>query len=192
MERLGSGGSPRDQHDGVERMARDQYWPGTLMAFGLFAFITTFWAGQSLTFITFTSLFRWLALFCFAGNLLPYMRSGLVLGMERLEWFLFNLLAVGPLLFTVLMWTNYLARGEPVSYVLHGNPSRIDVLSHWHASGELPPGRKLGDILSKLTPEEQAKGYVMGPLLQVSQGALGYAVIDDWQTSVLIHVEDRH
>jgi hypothetical protein len=190
MERLGGHGTGGDQQGGVERMAREQYWPGTLMALGLFAFIVTFWAGQAVTFITFVELFRWLALFCFAGNLLPYMRSGLALGMERLEWFLFNLLAIGPLLFTVLLWTNFLLRDEPVAYLLSGNPSRLDVLAHWQAHGELPPGRPVNGILAQLTAEERAKGYVLGPLLQVSKGALGYDVIDDWQTSVLIHVTE--
>jgi hypothetical protein len=190
MERLGSNGTPTDQQEGVERMAREQYWPSTLMAIGLFAFIATFWAGQAITFITFGEIFRWLALFSFAGNLLPYMRSGLVLGMERLEWFLFNLLAVGPLVFSMLLWANFLLRGEPVAYVLQGNPARTDVLSHWHAKRELPPRRRLDAILSHLSDEERAKGYVIGPLLKVSEGALGYAVIDDWQTSVLVRLED--
>jgi len=192
MERLGSDGTPRDQQEGVERMAREQYWPSTLMAVGLFAFIATFWAGQAITFITFGEIFRWLALFSFAGNLLPYMRSGLVLGMERLEWFLFNLLAVGPLVFTALLWGNFLLRDEPEAYLLQGNFSRADVLSHWHAHRELPPARRLDEVLSQASPEERAKGYVMGPLLKVSQGALGYAVIDDWQTSVLVRLEDLH
>lgn len=63
-------------------------------------------------------LFRAFLVLCFAGNLLPYMRSGLWLGMERLEWFLFNLLALGPLLTSLLLWLNFLVHG-PVELTDH-------------------------------------------------------------------------
>jgi hypothetical protein len=32
--------------------------------------------------------------------------------MERLEWFLFNLLAVGPFVLSFLLWLNLLVHGE--------------------------------------------------------------------------------
>ena len=34
--------------------------------------------------------------------------------MERLEWFLFNLLAVGPIVMSLLLWLNYLGHGPEV------------------------------------------------------------------------------
>lgn len=49
---------------------------------------------------------------CFVGNLLPYAHSGLRLGMERLEWFLFNLLAIGPIGTSLLLWLNFLGHGQ--------------------------------------------------------------------------------
>ncbi len=158
------------------------------MAAGLLVLIGTFWTGQLVTLITFTAMFRWLALFCFAGNLLPYMRSGLALGMERLEWFLFNLLAVGPFVFSALLWANFLFRGEPTTYLLDGDPSRQEFLAYWHENRTLPPARRLDELSEQLTDEEVLKGYVIAPVVRVAPGALGYAVIDTWETSQLVRV----
>ena len=177
------------QQRGV-RKAREQNWPGTLMAFGLLTFIATFWTGQLVTLITFSAMFRWLALFSFAGNLLPYMRSGLALGMERFEWFMFNLLAVGPFLFSTLLWVNFLFHGEPVTYVMRGDPSRQEFLAHWRATGELLPNRDLATMAGQLTSEERLKGYVMGPVLRLAPGALGYAVIDAWEPAQLLRTNE--
>jgi hypothetical protein len=185
MERLGGGPEGLHQQHGV-RKARLQYWPGTLMAVGLVVFIVTFWSGQLLTLITYSAMFRWLALFCMAGNVLPYAGSGLRLGMERLEWFLFNLLAVGPLLFSLLLWANYLLHGPPERLLLDGNWSRREVLAHWHEQGALPGGRPMEHLRERLTDEEAAKGYAMGPLLGVAPGLLGYDVIVEWESAALV------
>jgi hypothetical protein len=189
MERLGGYGAWEHQQDGV-RKAREQYWPGTLMAAGLLVLIGTFWTGQLVTLITFTAMFRWLAVFCFAGNLLPYMRTGLAMGMERLEWFLFNLLAVGPFVFSGLLWANFLFRGPSTTYLVDGDLSRLEFIAYWHEHQELPPGRKLQDLPSLLREEEVLKGYAIAPLVRVAPGALGYAVIDGWETSQVVHLSD--
>jgi hypothetical protein len=60
-------------------------------------------------------LFRGLLFACFAGNLVPYRWLGERLGMERLEWFLFNLIGAGPLLLSALLWANYLFHGPAVT-----------------------------------------------------------------------------
>jgi hypothetical protein len=160
------------------------------MAFGLLTFIATFWTGQLVTLITFSGMFRWLALFAFAGNLLPYMRSGLALGMERFEWFMFNLLAVGPFLFSGLLWVNFLFRGDAVTLVMRGDPSRQEFLAHWRDTGELLPYRDLATLADQLTPEERLKGYVTGPVLRLAPGALGYLVIDSWEPAQLLRTSE--
>ena len=190
MERLGRYTQREHQQGTVERMAREQYWPGTMMAFGMLTFIAAFWWGQAITFITYGGMFRWLAFFCSVGNLLPYMRSGLVLGMERFEWFMFNLLAVGPLTFSILLGLNYGMRGEATIYVLDGNYSRQETLSYWHDECAYPPGRRMEELSGRLAPSEELRGLVIGPLLGVSRGALGYDVIDRWETSVVLKVEE--
>ncbi|MBK9286580.1 MAG: hypothetical protein IPN38_02570 [Flavobacteriales bacterium] len=190
MERLGRYAGQEHQQGSVERMAREQYWPGTLMAFGMLTWIATFWWGQAVTFITYGGMFRWLAFFCFVGNLLPYVRSGLVLGMERFEWFMFNLLAVGPFTFSILLWFNFGMRGEATIYILDGNYSRQETLSHWRDEGSLPTGRRSDELSGRLTQNEELRGLVIGPLLGVSRGALGYEVIDRWETAVALKVEE--
>lgn len=70
-------------------------------------------------------LLRFFVGVCFIGNLLPYARSGLRMGMERLEWFLFNLLAIGPLVTAALLWANYVFHG-PVTSAVHAVSSVED------------------------------------------------------------------
>ncbi len=120
MERLGRYAGQEHQQGSVERMAREQYWPGTLMAFGIFVALGTFSVGPGHgRCIAYDHLFRGLLLFCFVGNLWPAGAGGLRWGMERLEWFLFNLLAVGPLLTSLLLWLNFTGHG-PVTTTEHG------------------------------------------------------------------------
>ncbi len=94
---------------------REQYWPGTLMGAGVFVALGSLFTVATWTLVDPYLLLRAFVVLCFAGNLLPYLRSGLWLGMERLEWFLFNLLAVGPLLTSALLWANFLLHGAPVT-----------------------------------------------------------------------------
>lgn len=107
--RPGAGGEHQQRN--VEAGVRDQSWPGTLMVVGVFSTIGSLFTVVTWTLMDPTVLLRVLLLLCFAGNLLPYLRSGLWLGMERLEWFLFNLLAVGPILTGLFLWLNFLLHG---------------------------------------------------------------------------------
>ena len=64
------------------------------MGIGLFIGMFSLFTVAPWTLIDVPLLFRVFLVMCFAGNLLPYLRSGLWLGMERLEWFLFHFFAV--------------------------------------------------------------------------------------------------
>lgn len=88
------------------------------MGIGVFVAIVSVFTVVRWTLLAPELLFRAFLVLGFAGNLLPYMRSGLWLGMERLEWFLFNLLALGPLLMCLLLWLNFLVHG-PVERTEH-------------------------------------------------------------------------
>ncbi|HQV53596.1 MAG: hypothetical protein IPI00_13080 [Flavobacteriales bacterium] len=101
------------QHTNVHGV-REQTWPGTAMGIGLFIGMFSLFTVAPWTLIDVPLLFRVFLVMCFAGNLLPYLRSGLWLGMERLEWFLFNLLAVGPIGTSVLLWANFFVHGTPI------------------------------------------------------------------------------
>jgi hypothetical protein len=90
---------------------RDRSWPGSLMALGVFTALVSALTVVPWTLIAHSVLLRFFIGLCFVGNLLPYARSGLRMGMERLEWFLFNLLAIGPLVTCALLWANYIGHG---------------------------------------------------------------------------------
>lgn len=91
----------------------DRSWPGTFMALGVFVGLVSALTVVPWTLIDHGLLMRFFIGLCFVGNLLPYARSGLRMGMERLEWFLFNLLAIGPLVTSALLWSNYIGHGPP-------------------------------------------------------------------------------
>lgn len=113
---------PGHQPQGVEQeraeVPKDRRWPGTLMAIGVFMALVSTLTVVPWTLVEPAFLLRFFIGLCFVGNLLPYARSGLRMGMERLEWFLFNLLAIGPLVTTTLLWVNYLFHG-PVTSGIH-------------------------------------------------------------------------
>lgn len=106
---------PDPHQQGTVHGVREQTWPGTVMGIGLFIGLFSLFTVAPWTLIDAALLFRVFLVLCFAGNLLPYLRSGLWLGMERLEWFLFNLLSVGPIGMSVLLWVNFLFHGTPIS-----------------------------------------------------------------------------
>ncbi|HOZ39728.1 MAG: hypothetical protein IPO05_08320 [Flavobacteriales bacterium] len=98
----------------MKGIVKDQRWPSTLMGLGIFVGLGSMVTVVPWTLIAPGLLFRIFLILCFAGNLFGYARSGLRLGMERLEWFLFNLLAVGPIVMSLLLWLNYLGHGPEV------------------------------------------------------------------------------
>jgi hypothetical protein len=155
--------------DGV----RDQSWPGTAMALGVVVWVLCFWFLGSRTLIGYLDLFRWFALFAFAGDLLPYRRSGLKLGMDRLEWFLFNLLAVGPMLFALFLGLNMLFHGQEELVVVR-QAKYMDPRRHWLEEGVLPHGEPYvpGEVIRHLGPDDR--------MLGVAPGLFGYPVITTW------------
>lgn len=169
------------QQRNVEGGVREQYWPSTLMALGVITVLAVVLFVGSRTFIGYGTLFRWFALFAFVGNLLPYARSGLMWGMERLEWFLFNLLAVGPFVLSIALLLNFVFHGEEKYYVVHGSVANDRIPAYWAANGELPPntpldgsdGREPDAVLWRAAPSDR--------LLGIANGCLGYPVMTVWE-----------
>ncbi len=64
------------QHTNVHGV-REQTWPGTAMGIGLFIGMFSLFTVAPWTLIDVPLLFRVFLVMCFAGNLLPYLRSGL-------------------------------------------------------------------------------------------------------------------
>ena len=97
------------------------------MALGLFVSLFTVIWMWSRTFMSGWTLLRWLALFCATGCLVPYARSGLRMGMERMEWFFFNLVGVGPLMLSAFLTINHWGHG-PVRYSDHQTKYAAEVV----------------------------------------------------------------
>ena len=86
------------------------------MAVGLFvSLFTILWLGRR-TFIDALTLLRILGLCCVAGAVVPFTWSGSRVGMERLEWFLLNVVGLGPLCLSLLLAINHYVHG-PVRWV---------------------------------------------------------------------------
>lgn len=84
------------------------------MALGIFfGLFTLIWLGGR-TFVPPLVIFRFLALLCVAGTLMPYIWTGLRFGMARLEWFLFNVLFIGPVVTSALVLLNHFVHDPPV------------------------------------------------------------------------------
>jgi hypothetical protein len=162
------------QQPKVKGMAREQNWPGTLMGLGVFVGLVSFYTVVHWTLITADLLFRLFLILCFVGNLLPYMRSGLRLGMERLEWFLFNLLAVGPLGTSLLLWLNFLGHGpvmESDHSVAHVEAARTRLI-YYFVDGhlkEFPLARSVyrdpSDVIGSTIRIGQADGLLGVPVV---------------------------
>lgn len=164
------GGARQADERGV---VKDQEWPGTVMAIGVFVFVVMFWVGSSMVYIGYLDLFRWLAVFAFAGNLLPYVKSGLTLGMERLEWFLFNLLAVGPVLWGLALLVNIAVHGEERVYAL---PVKgLDPVRYWREHDALPPLQEVS-MERVRAGEFGVTGWENERLTGMATGCLGWEV----------------
>lgn len=161
---------------------RERYWPETLMVTGIIVGLVAVIILGSLTFIGYDALLRWFLLFAFAGNLLPWRLGGGRLGMERLEWFLFNLLAVGPILLSAALLLNFSVHG-PERFMLVPGPLAHSVPRYWVEHDELPPHRVL-EARPTSTAEAQRAGAATGDhLLGMADGCLGYAVVTEWRNA---------
>jgi hypothetical protein len=150
------------------------------MALGIFILLISFWSVGQWTLVRYMTMSQVLALLAMAGNLVPYAWSGSRLGMERLEWFLFNVLAVGPILFSALLWSNFLITGPSRSYIVDLSP-RYDVHRYWIEHGSLPAHLEV--TLSSIDTTtarllEEWKGRASA--LDLARGWLGYDVILHW------------
>ncbi|HQW07303.1 MAG: hypothetical protein IPH05_18325 [Flavobacteriales bacterium] len=176
LQRVRRGPGGVHQHRAVEGAAKEQTWPSTWMVFGLFVLMFSFWWVGIRTLQEFAVLARWLALFCFVGNLLPYKRIGLGLGMERLEWFLFNLLAVGPFLFSGLLWLNMLVHGPERLRILRYDGTVRELRNYWSERGQLPPS------FEEVPDPDRVRGLQYGErLLGTAKGMFGYEVVSTWE-----------
>lgn len=92
---------------------KERLWPHYMMALGVIITLAVMlWVGK-LTLVPLDLLLRSLALCCVVLLLVPFRFTAYRLGMERLEWVLFNVLGLGPLVFSGLLLLNFLWHDAP-------------------------------------------------------------------------------
>ncbi len=150
-----------------------------MMAVGVLLFIVLFWTIGQLTFISYTELFRWFALFAFSGNLLPKSWVEKRFAMERLEWFWFNLLAVGPMIFSGCLLLNFFVHGPEREILVHDGRG-FSLHTYWQEHRELPPHVPLLVKLRDSNAEAREALLRAGRndvVYGIARGSFGYVVI---------------
>lgn len=151
------------------------------MAVGILSFIVLFWTIGQRTLVTFNELFRWLALFAFAGNLLPQRCYARRFSMDRLDWFWFNLLAVGPLLLCGCLLLNFFVHG-PEEKMLVQDGRGFLLHAYWREHGALPPHLPWPHAMGE-NPEADRQAFSTATLNDkvygLAEGLLGYLVITE-------------
>ncbi len=167
------------QQRGVDPGREGPQWPVYLMLLGLFSFLFIFFSLGQLTLVTFTDLFRWFALFAFAGNLFPQRLYGKRLGMDRLEWFWFNLLAIGPLLLGGCLVVNFFFHGPEQRMLVRGGAS-LDLHRYWREQEALPPHLPWPSDFGADPRKDRAAlatARAGDAVFGLAEGSLGYFVI---------------
>lgn len=163
------------QQRGVDRRVKDRKWPGSWMAFGIFIGLYSILYVGHRTIIDLKDLVRGLALLCAVGALLPYAWSGLRMGMERLEWVFFNLLAIGPITMSVLLLLNHYVHG-PVHCTEHRLLTDAVMVVDDGRDGVRTVNVPYNEEWIPLGgPEEGAVGY----RLCMARGCLGYWTVTE-------------
>ncbi|MBS1943131.1 MAG: hypothetical protein JST38_19885 [Bacteroidetes bacterium] len=164
------------QQPGVEAGAE---WPTTAMALGILVLIVCFWSLGQRTLITYSALFRWLALFAVAGNLLPRKWYAKRFAMDHLEWFWFNLLAVGPAIFCCCLLLNFLVHG-PEERMLVQAGRNFDLHAYWLREQSFPEHLPWPGDWGKDPDRDRLALSTAGPddkVYALAQGCFGYVVI---------------
>lgn len=171
----GGGARQRSAVDGAAEVqeGREPFWPATLMVLGIILFVVVFWAVVATVYMPLAGILRWFAFLGFAGNLVPYRFSGARLGMARFQWFMFNLLAIGPLLFTGVFG---------LDRAFHG-PVRIELLDrgmdpvlHWREKGVMPHAVPWEQARLQVPQAEWPHLLRAGAITGTARGALGHEV----------------
>ncbi len=105
-------GKPAHKKGGTYNFSgeRDWHWMYTLMIIGIFLCVFTLAFVGHYTLVSKIFLSKVLAFVCFIGLLIPHRLYIRWFGANRWDALFFNLFAVGPLLFSSMMWLNFSIR----------------------------------------------------------------------------------
>lgn len=152
-----------------------------LMLIGLFAMIVAFWWVVASVLVTYLIIGRLFCAFAFAGNLAYGAWTRRVFGMSRSYWFMFNLLAIGPMLFCLFFGLNALFATGSKTYLVSEPIAGMGVKAYWIDHGELPPVRWEGTTI--VADPEKREFSVM----RVSRGLFAFKVIGWREPNYLEH-----
>ncbi len=175
------------EQSGIYSSAKEKnwHWAYTVMLAGFFLGIFSLAFAGGKTLVSFAFLSRLLAFCCLAGLLIPMRLYSRWLGMNKLASFLFNVMGIGPLLCSILLWLNFfitadarqetysIAQAKLVTAVYFDDASVLFTLER-DAYKENPEFRRIG-ITSENVP------LIYGKTLRITtaEGLLGYRVLLD-------------
>lgn len=97
--------------------SKDWHWAYSVMLIGLFFGLASLVIAGNKTLVSFGFISRVLAFCCCLGLLIPMRFYMKWLGLDRLEAVLFNVMGVGPIICSTLLWMNFLIRTDQQSEV---------------------------------------------------------------------------
>ena len=89
-------------------------WHYYIMALGMIGTLAALLLVGKLTLVPLSTLLRTLALCCVVLLLIPFRFTAYRWGMERFEWILFNVLGLGPIVFSGALLLNFFWYQEPM------------------------------------------------------------------------------
>jgi hypothetical protein len=165
---------------------KDWHWAYSVIIAGLFVGILSIAIVTQQTFITKTEVSKFLAFFCFVWFIIPINLYCKWLKLEKLEAFLLGIVGVGPLIFSGLLWTNYLVIKEvhkitynvveivPESYnIVGGGLTSVLYELEFDSMWDFPEFRRFEFTGEMSILKTTAVKYSFG------KGVLGYDVIED-------------
>ena len=96
----------------AEEADRTWHWSYTVMIVGWFIGIVTIYVIGLQTVLSLYDFTRYIAFFCLIGLLIPFRFYRKYLSIDKLEVVFFNVMGVGPIVFSLLLFTNFVSAGE--------------------------------------------------------------------------------
>lgn len=163
----------------VEERERTWHWSYTVMIIGWFVGIVTIYTIGLQTLLNVYDFTRFIAFFCLIGLVIPFRFYRKWFKIDQLEIVLFNVMGVGPLVFSTLLLVNYfsaqtvrtekhrIVRIESLDSSLHGGKLFYRIYLENDAYDRYPSLRRIDPLIDNFYPSstriiqfELAKGWL--------------------------------
>ena len=173
---------------------RNSDWHGsyTIMLIGFFMGVFSLAIAGHRTVISVQELAQIVVGCCILGMLIPWRLYKKWMGLEKLEVFLFNLLGVGPLLCSLLLWTNFLFHSPAETWVYPVVELEVEREAQPFVTMtlHLQDSALLENVEFRrfdLRPGNVSMLKTDGLLLKTAQGLLGYGIVLDYKPVLIEH-----